>query len=444
MLSVRIVKKVSADFALDVAFDAPRGITILCGASGAGKTLILRAIAGLLVPDAGRIVLHERRDSAEPRSTADEGARALFDSARGVNLPARLRRVGYVFQHLALFPHLTARANVEFALADLPKAERRRQAQRWLESFHIAHAAARLPKKLSGGEQQRVALARALAARPRLLLLDEPLSALDDETKSSIINDLKTLNRALQLPVIYVTHSRDEALTLGERALLVERGRIVAAGDPLDVFGVRHAPTIARMSGVENVFEGVIIAKNEAAGLMTVAIAETQTRASSNNRSPNVSEGGIPRVSDGGTEFSIINENEPKRASDEVQTRAANSSPSSALHLEIPFGREERGARVRVAVRAGDILLATEEPRGTTARNILRGRILAVEDERERILLRVKVTAKDVSNDYEDVSNERGVIWAVSVTRQALVELKLAKEMKVWLAIKSHSCYLLD
>ena len=191
-------------FILDVEFDALPGVTILFGASGAGKSVTLRSIAGLVRPEAGRIAINDQ---------------VLFDSARSINLPIRERGAGYVFQNLALFPHLTARENVEFALSESSKGERHERATELLRAFAIEHVAARRPRDISGGEAQRVALARALAPRPRFLLLDEPLSALDEAIKRSIIADLKKLNRELRLPILYVTHSREEALTLGERAI---------------------------------------------------------------------------------------------------------------------------------------------------------------------------------------------------------------------------------
>ncbi|MCA1850421.1 MAG: ATP-binding cassette domain-containing protein [Acidobacteria bacterium] len=210
MLSVKIKKRLTglADhgFTLDVEFDVPVGITILFGASGSGKSITLKSIAGIVRPDSGLISV---------------GGRVLFDSERGINLPIRERGAGYVFQSLALLPHLSALGNVEFAIKTLPRRERRERALALMQSFRIEHTASRRPREISGGEAQRVALARALAGRPRLLLLDEPLSALDDAIKLEIIADLKKINRDLRLPVVYVT---EEPRSTSARNIL--RGRI--------------------------------------------------------------------------------------------------------------------------------------------------------------------------------------------------------------------------
>nr|MDQ5838218.1 ATP-binding cassette domain-containing protein [Acidobacteriota bacterium] len=244
-------------FMLDVEFSAPPGVTILFGASGAGKTQTLKAIAGLARPDEGLVAV---------------GGQTLFDSSRGVDVPVSRRRVGYVFQNLALFPHMSALENVEFAVGRLERRERRAKAMALLERFKVGHAARRRPRAVSGGEAQRVALARALASEPRLLLLDEPLSALDEATKLDIIADLKETNRALRLPILYVTHSREEALSLGERALVFERGRVVAEGEPHEVFGAPVKASVARLTGIENIFEGEVLSRSEEAGTMTVEL----------------------------------------------------------------------------------------------------------------------------------------------------------------------------
>ncbi|HVG18298.1 MAG TPA: ATP-binding cassette domain-containing protein, partial [Blastocatellia bacterium] len=268
MLSVKIKKKLgdfgSDNFLLDVEFNAPPGVTILFGASGSGKTTTLKSIAGIIRPDSGTIRISEH---------------TLFDSARALDLPIRKRGVGYVFQNLALFPHLSARENVEFGMTNLPPRHRRERARAVMEALRIAHTADRRPQNISGGEAQRVALARALSCGPRILLLDEPLSAIDEATKLAIISDLKAINRELRLPIIYVTHSREESVAIGERVIIYERGRIAAAGEPLEVFGAPTTTTVARLTGVENIFEGQIISRNEAGGIMTVEIRDNGGRA---------------------------------------------------------------------------------------------------------------------------------------------------------------------
>lgn len=353
-----------AGFVLDVEFAAPPGVTILFGASGSGKTQTLMSVAGLTRPDDGLIAV--------------EGE-TLFDSSRGFSLPVNRRRVGYVFQSLALFPHMTAQANVEFAAHDLPKRERRERAASLLERFGVAHTAARRPREISGGEAQRVALARALASEPRMLLLDEPLSALDEPVKLSIMSDLREMNRRLRLPILYVTHSRDEALALGERALVFERGRIVAEGEPHEVFGSPASLGVARLAGVENIFEGVVKSRNESAGTMVV--------------------------------------------------RLLNGEGLASYNVEVPLGRAGVGSRVTIAVRSGDVLLATGEPRGLSARNVLRGRVTAVERRASETLVRVEFG---------------GVSWAASVTRQSLEELSIEIGREVWLAFKTYSCRIFD
>ena len=349
------------EFHLEVEFDAPPGFTILFGASGSGKTTTLKSISGIVSPDSGRISINN-----EP----------LFDFDRGIDIPIRKRGVGYVFQDLALFPHLTAAANVEFGMSGLPKLERRRRAEAMMEALHITHTATRRPRDVSGGEAQRIALARALSCKPRLLLLDEPLSAIDDATKIGIISDLKSLNREMRLPIVYVTHNRDEAVSLGERVVVFERGRVVARGLPIEVFGAPITSSVAKLTGVENVFAGRIVARSEASGTMTV------------------------EISDG----------------------------PAVCRVDVPFGNQALGEGVTVAVPAGDILLATEEPRSTTLRNRLTGRITAVEEKANRTV----------------VSVQAGVTWRASVTRQSVIELGLTERKEVWLAFKTHSCYLLD
>lgn len=348
-------------FTLDVEFESPPGITILFGASGSGKSTTIKSVAGLIRPDSGRII-------------AD--GHTLFDSRLHINVPIRERRVGLVFQSLALFPHLSALGNVEFPIADLSRRERRARALEIMERLGIKHTAQRRPCDISGGEAQRVALARALASKPRLLLLDEPLSAIDEATKQGIIADLKMINRDLRLPMIYVTHNRDESVSLGDHLVAYEHGRVVMAGEPLEFFEGPVRASVARLTGVDNVFEGVVAERSPAAGTMTVLASDA----------------------------------------------------SGSCYLDIPLGPQSQGEPVRVAIRSGDILLATENPRATSARNILCGPITAIEER----------------GDYSIVRVKSGVTWAASITRQAADELGLEKGRSIWLAIKTHSCYLLD
>src|SRR5205085_10769448 len=170
-------------FLLEVDFTAASGVTIIFGPSGAGKTTLLDSIAGLRAPDAGKISL--RGDHEE----------VLFDHTQRINIPVQQRRLGYVFQGLALFPHFSVAENVAYGLRSLNQRERSDRVAEILESFHIPHLAGERPDQISGGERQRVALARSLVTRPRALLLDEPLSALDQSIKSKIVADLLAWNQ---------------------------------------------------------------------------------------------------------------------------------------------------------------------------------------------------------------------------------------------------------
>jgi molybdate transport system ATP-binding protein len=198
-------------FALNVKFSVPAGVTVIFGPSGSGKTTLLQCLAGLLTPDTGMI---------------SAGEEVLFDSERKLNSPPQQRRVGYVFQDLALFPHMSVSQNVEFGIRG-DNDRKRKLGRNVLERFHIAHLASHRPDEISGGERQRVALARALVTQPRLLLLDEPFSALDDELKVVIMNDLKQWLAENTIPVLLVTHDRSEAQMLGQRMLLLKDGTVV-------------------------------------------------------------------------------------------------------------------------------------------------------------------------------------------------------------------------
>ncbi|MGD9561229.1 MAG: ATP-binding cassette domain-containing protein [Pyrinomonadaceae bacterium] len=195
------------EFHLNVTFKIGNGFTVLTGPSGSGKTSTLQLIAGILRPDAGRIALDKR---------------TFFDSAGSIDLPIQDRKVGFVFQDYALFPHLTALENVAYGIR---KGDRRAKALELLETFRIEHTRSRRPHEMSGGEQQRAALARALASNPSIVLLDEPLSAVDVETRSKLLAEIEIAQQKADVPFVYVTHSEAEAERFGGSRIHIEKGR---------------------------------------------------------------------------------------------------------------------------------------------------------------------------------------------------------------------------
>ncbi len=210
------IQRPRSDFVLDIKLRAPAGVTILFGPSGAGKSTTLAAVAGLVAPREGRVTL---------------GDEVWFDSARGLDLPVERRGIAFVFQSLALFPHMTAAKNVEYGLPrGMDRHERQGRARAMLERMKVAHLADRRPSTFSGGEAQRVALARAFAPSPRVVLLDEPFSAMDRALRRDFIDDLRAWVAEARVPLIHVTHHRNEARLLADRVALIEAGRVRAAG----------------------------------------------------------------------------------------------------------------------------------------------------------------------------------------------------------------------
>lgn len=347
-------------FALDVCFEAPVGITILFGASGAGKTTVLDCVAGLAEPDSGTISV---------------GDRTLFDAQR-INLPVAKRRVGYVLQSLALFPHMTVEQNVAYGLAHVPAVERNERVTSMLRAFRISHLAARKAREISGGESQRTALARTLVTDPEVLLLDEPLAALDAPTKAHIIDDLREWNRTHRIPIVYVTHNREEVFALGDRVIVLEAGCMVAEGTPHEVMTAPSQQTVAQLVGFENVFDSVVESVHPERGTMACRIA--------------------------GLQGSVV--------------------------LETPLVRGGVGSELRVGIRAGDILLATSPPVGLSARNVIPGRILSLEQRDVIVSARVKCRIE----------------MEVHLTLAARDSLQLTTGKEVWLVIKTHSCHLMQ
>lgn len=214
VLRVKVSVAAQRRVAIDVSFEVSSGMTALFGPSGVGKTTLLLAIAGLFRPDAGRIAL---------------GEQVLFDSEGGVWLPPERRRTALVFQSLALFPHLSVLDNVRYGLSRaLSSQARMERAHRWLTRMHVPHLAARVPATLSGGEAQRVALARALASEPRVLLLDEPFSAMDEELRIHLGEELREVLSEVAIPALLVTHDKRDASRLADRVLRMEQGRVLS------------------------------------------------------------------------------------------------------------------------------------------------------------------------------------------------------------------------
>ena len=210
MLSVDIIKSLP-DFSLSIRFSIERDILVLFGPSGCGKTTTLRSIAGLLQPDGGRIV---------------NDGEVFFDSTNKIFIPPRQRRIGYMFQDFALFPHMNVYRNIWYGVRDHDQ-EARQMYEKLTNLLKIGHLAERSPGQLSGGEKQRVALARALMAQPKILLLDEPLSSLDTETRWEVRSELREMQRIWNIPFILVTHDPDEARFLGDQVLYMQKGRQV-------------------------------------------------------------------------------------------------------------------------------------------------------------------------------------------------------------------------
>jgi len=297
-----------AGFELRVAFEAPGGVTALFGQSGAGKTTVINAIAGLLRPQAGRIAL---------------SGETLFDANARINLPVHRRRLGYVFQDGRLFPHLSVRQNLTYGQRFAPRGSSGPALEEVADLLGLSSLLDRRPGALSGGEKQRVACGRALLSRPRMLLMDEPLAALDAARKEEILPYLERLRDQSGLPILYVSHSVAEVARLATTVVVLEAGRVARAGPAEQVLS---DPAMVRQLGLREA--GAVlpaeIARHHADGLTELAVS-------------------------GGTLF-------------------------------LPRMDQPEGTRTRVRILAHDVMLATEPPRNISALNILRGEIVALRE----------------------------------------------------------------
>jgi molybdate transport system ATP-binding protein len=304
-------------FALKVQHESDAGAIVLFGPSGSGKTSLLEAIAGLRRLAAGRIILD---------------GEVLTDTARKLSMKPERRRVGYVPQDSVLFPHLDVRGNVRFGLKR-SSAEGERRFEEAVEILEITSLLSRLPYSLSGGERQRVALARALATGPRLLLLDEPLAALDVQLKERILPYLLRV-RAMKTRMVYVTHNVGEAIALADEAIVLREGRVQAHGPPRDVLTLGTLASIDPQARFDNVVDGVIAARDDEDGTATL-------------------------------------------------------SPACGAHLVVTAAPDlVPGVRATFTVFAEDVLVATHSLDGVSARNVLEARIVRLERQERQVLLR--------------------------------------------------------
>lgn len=227
-LSVKLLKKVNG-FTLDVEWKIGNDLAVLFGFSGAGKSMTLQLIAGLMKPDDGVIKLNKN---------------VLLDSSLKINLPPQERPFGYVFQDLALFPHMTVKANILYGAKGLDRVERQARVKGMIEIFRIEGLENRLPAEISGGQKQRVALARALMRKPEALLLDELFSALDNPIRLEMRSLLNDIRREFNIPVILVTHDIIEAYTMADGIIVYAGGRVKQVGSPNEVFGAPAGPDV--------------------------------------------------------------------------------------------------------------------------------------------------------------------------------------------------------
>ena len=354
------------DFRLETEWEiAPGQVLVLFGPSGAGKSTTLRAIAGLLRPVRGHVEI---------------GGRVVYDGGDGTWLPTHKRRLGYLTQQYHLFPHLKVAANIGFGLQNRGSLAGKDRVSELSALFQLDGLEDRYPWELSGGQQQRVALARALAPNPEMLLLDEPFASLDAELRRTLRRELRAMLAQSPVPVMLVTHDREEALALGDAVQIIDEGQTLVTGNPLVVLGQPGQGRVARLVGVENQFDLTVQRRNPRDGTMTC------------------------------------------------------SGPG--LVLEVPLDSHLSGGtasesgqdRVTVGIRASDIILAKGELSGSSARNQLQGRVVSVESR---------------PPGYA-VTLDCGQPLRCHITGAALDEMGIRAGQRLWAVFKASSCFLVD
>ncbi|MBB3391431.1 molybdate transport system ATP-binding protein [Rhizobium sp. BK275] len=291
---------------LDAAFTSERGVTALFGRSGSGKTSMIRIIAGLTRPAEGRVLLD---------------GEVLTDTAKSIFIPRHRRRFGYVFQEARLFPHLSVRANLSYGRWFAPKSTRTESFDYVVDLLGIGQLLARSPSKLSGGEKQRVAIGRALLSSPRLLLMDEPLAALDEARKAEILPYLERLRDEMDIPIVYVSHSIAEVSRLANQVVVMRDGKVEAAGPAVEVLSRSSLlPEDRKEAGA--VLEGMVESVDPANRIATILLKSGR--------------------------------------------------------FYVPGVAPAAGKPVRIRIPARDVMLATRKPKGLSALNILAGTIAQV------------------------------------------------------------------
>ena len=342
----------------------PGQALVLFGPSGAGKTTALRAMAGLLRPVDGVVEID---------------GRTVYDGSARIWLPAHHRQVGYLTQQYHLFPHLNVMQNVGYGPATRTTESRRRISD-LLDSLELTGLEERYPWELSGGQQQRVALARALATEPKLLLLDEPFAALDAGLRRTVRQELRTMLARNPVPVILVTHDREEALSLGDEAQVIDGGQVIDRGAPVDVLGQPGQAEVARLVGVENLFRMRVESRQPRDGTM----------------------------------------------------RLAGAGAEAGFTLETPLGGRQGASSeeewITVGIRASDIILSSREPVGSSARNRIPGMVARVEPRPPGYTVEL----------------DCGVPLICQVTGASLDEMEIRVGQPLWAVFKASSCFLVQ
>jgi len=372
-----------AAFTLDVDLQLPgRGVTALFGQSGSGKTTCLRCLAGLAAPQEG---------------TLSVNGEVWLDTQRRIDVPTHRRALGYVFQEASLFAHLNVRDNLRYGQKRVAAAKRKVALEHATALLGIDHLLDRMPAGLSGGERQRVGMARALLTSPRILLMDEPLAALDNARKQEILPYLERLHEELDIPIVYVSHAPEEVARLADHLVLLEQGKVLASG-PIGQTLARLDLPSALADDASVVIEGEVASYDGEYRLLTVR----------------VSSGGI--AAQAGYAGSAGN----------VGDAGNTADAGAAAQLRVVHGPLPAGRRMRLVVRARDVSLTLAPPQDSSILNVLPVRVEAMAETAEVGQIMVRLSAN-------------GTPMLARITRYSRDQLRLAPGSQVWAQVKSVS-----